>query len=194
MTDGTQGFTVFAIYQGNGVLRTLRQLQDSALQSYGLARTGRPGYQDQPALLQGDLLENLGQQQLLDGVDLEGNHPEDYPDGAALLEHVDAEARHGGDLERAGRPGDVDTLLGHAVRRQRLDCAVQQPRGNRLVEPRRHNGETALDGNRVSLKCIGHIRLRRSKQEHAGPAGLGESVVRGALEQIQLGSDCSRGG
>jgi hypothetical protein len=56
-----------------------------------LAGAGGPGDEDEPALLAGDLLQNLGEQQLVDGGDLERNDAEDHPDGAPLLEDVDAE-------------------------------------------------------------------------------------------------------
>ena len=74
--------------------------------------------------------------------------------------HVAAAGRqavgHGGDLERAGRPGDVDVVVGHAVGDERLHRAFQKTRGNRFVEPRHHDGEAALGGGDGSLKCVGH--------------------------------------
>ena len=38
---------------------------------------------------------------------------------------------HGGNLERAGRPGHVDAVVGHAVGDERLHRALQQARGDR---------------------------------------------------------------
>src|SRR5207253_10277625 len=61
------------------------------------SRAGGAGDEDEAALLPRDLLEDLGEEQLLDGVDLEGDDAEDDADGAALLEAVDAEAAQAGD-------------------------------------------------------------------------------------------------
>ena len=72
-----------------------------------LARAGGPRDEDQAALLAGDLLQDLGKHELLDGGDLEGDHAQDHADGAALLEDVDAEPAEAG---HAGR--EVQLVLG----------------------------------------------------------------------------------
>ena len=65
---------------------------DHRRQRRRLTGTGRPGDENQAALLAGDLLQHLGQEQLLDRGDLEGNDAEHDADGATLLEDVHAEA------------------------------------------------------------------------------------------------------
>ena len=71
-----------------------------------LARAGRSGHQDEAALLAGDLLQHLGQEQLIDGGDLEGNDAEHDADGAALLEDVDAEPAQAGNAV-----GEIELVL-----------------------------------------------------------------------------------
>src|SRR5712692_9985168 len=56
----------------------------------GLSRAGRSRHQNQPALVEGDLLQHQGEQQLPDGQDLDRDHSEDRADRPALLEQVDA--------------------------------------------------------------------------------------------------------
>ena len=58
-----------------------------------------------PRCSRGDLLEDLRQHELLDGLDPEGDDAEHHADGAALLEDVDAEAAEAGDAV-----GEVDLV------------------------------------------------------------------------------------
>jgi len=60
-----------------------------------LAATGGPGDQNQAAGDQGDLLEHLGQIQLVECLDVGGDDAEDQRDRAPLLEDVHAEPAQG---------------------------------------------------------------------------------------------------
>ena len=71
-----------------------------------LAGAGGAGDQDEPALLRGDLLQHLGQEQLLDGGDLERDDAEHDADGPALLEDIDAKAAQPGNAV-----GEVELVL-----------------------------------------------------------------------------------
>ena len=76
---------------------------DHRRQRRALARAGGAGDEDDPALLFGQLGDDLGQAQLLDRADFEGDRAADDRDRAALFEGVDAEAREAGD--RVGEVG-----------------------------------------------------------------------------------------
>ena len=81
------------ILDGHDVAGLVRvDVIDHRRQRGRLSRTGRTRHQDETALLSRDLLQHLGQQELLDAHDLEGNDAQHHADGAALLEDVDAEA------------------------------------------------------------------------------------------------------
>jgi hypothetical protein len=57
-----------------------------------LARPGRPGDQHEAAGQVGEVRHLLGDAEVLQRQDLEGDHPHHRADGVALLEDVDAEA------------------------------------------------------------------------------------------------------
>jgi hypothetical protein len=58
-----------------------------------LARAGRPREQNDPAGLLGQPAHDLGEAEVIDRPDLEGDRPQRDRDGAALAEGVDTEAR-----------------------------------------------------------------------------------------------------
>ena len=66
-----------------------------------------PGHQDQAARPLGQLRDHRRQAQLLEGLDVEGDLPDDHRHAAALLEDVAAEARQVLDAE-----GEVELVLG----------------------------------------------------------------------------------
>ena len=76
---------------------------DHRRQRRGLARAGRAGDEDDPALLLGQAGDDLRQAELLDRADFEGDRAADDRDRAALFEGVDAEAGEAGD--RVGEVG-----------------------------------------------------------------------------------------
>src|SRR5207248_1434216 len=84
----------------------LVDLVDDRRERGGLARTGRAGEQDDPALLVGDLRDDGGKPELLDRADLVRDRATDDRDDAALPERVHAEAGKAGDAER-----EVDLVL-----------------------------------------------------------------------------------
>ena len=57
----------------------------------GLSGTGGSDYQYQSALRHGDVFDNRRQAQLLDGLDLRFDMPEDYADISALPKNIDTE-------------------------------------------------------------------------------------------------------
>jgi len=75
-------------------------------QSGGFSGAGGPSHQDQPALLERNPLQDLGQNQLADRHHLERNHPQHRARRSPLLEHVDPEpsqARHAiGEVDLVG--------------------------------------------------------------------------------------------
>ncbi len=76
---------------------------DHGGQGRRFAAAGRPGNQNQAAILLGNLPEDRGQVKLLDLWDSIGNDPEDEGNGAALLEYGDAESP-----QMCGTEGKVD--------------------------------------------------------------------------------------
>ena len=80
-----------------------------------LARAGRAGQEDDPALLVGEVLDHLGQAEVIDRAHLEGDRAADDRDVAALAEGVHAEA---GDARHlVGEVGLADVAeLGEEIR------------------------------------------------------------------------------
>ena len=104
---------------------------DHAGQRRALAAAGGAGDQDQAALFLGDALEDRRQPQFVDALDPERDDAEDHADGAALLEHVAAEA-----AQARHAVGEVDFLRvlealalggGHDRRRHLHEVLVVQP-------------------------------------------------------------------
>jgi hypothetical protein len=58
----------------------------------GFARAGRPGDEDQSALLLADIFDDVREIKFFDGANLGGNDAQDHADVAALLEYVDAKS------------------------------------------------------------------------------------------------------
>jgi hypothetical protein len=118
-----------------------------------LAGAGRAGDEHQAALLHGDRLDHLGQHELLDALDAEGDDAKDDADRPPLLEHVDPEASEAGDavgeVDFAGlleapllhRVHDAEGHLLDLLGRHAL--AVLQ-RDERAVDPE-HRGQPGLE-------------------------------------------------
>src|SRR5581483_2523339 len=89
------------VLQGDDVLLLGRVHEvDHGRQRGRLPRAGRPGDQHQPVLAEGQALDDVGEPELLERSDLGGDDPEDGPLAVPLVEHVDAEPGHVGDLDR----------------------------------------------------------------------------------------------
>ena len=89
------------VLDGEDVIVALAvDLVDHRRQRRRLARSGRAGHQHQAARPLGQLRQHRRQAQILEASDLLGNQPVDGADGAALVEHVAAEARQPLDAER----------------------------------------------------------------------------------------------
>jgi hypothetical protein len=122
-----------------------------------LARAGRPGAQDQAALLLADFLEHGGKEELLDREDLGRDDAEHEAHGSALLEDVAPEAPEVGDVV-----GDVD-----------LEVVLEL-----LFLAGRHDREGHRD--RVFLHEAAHVCQRNERSVHADD---GES----AHFQVEIG-------
>jgi hypothetical protein len=129
-----------------------------------LARARRARDEHEPAMLHRDVLDHLRQHQLIDRLDAERDRAEHDADGAALLEHVDAEAAEPGDAV-----GEVDfarvveaLLLDrvHDPERHLLDVLGREP----LAALERH--ERAVDAE--------HRRQSRLQVDVRGPALEGD--------------------
>ena len=104
---------------------------DHGRQARRLAAAGRPRDQDEAPLVEGDLLQDLGQEQLADGLDLEGDDAQGDGQGAALV--VDAAAEPAEPGQAVGQV-DVEVLLqplplelGHHLVGQLLAVGGGQP-------------------------------------------------------------------
>ena len=96
---------------------------DHAGQAGGLARTGRPGDQQQTARPDDEPANDLGDAHLLEGHELAGNTPQHHADVAALLEDGHAEADAVDELDgEVGAPFFLQFLLA-AIRRDALHQA-----------------------------------------------------------------------
>ena len=81
------------ILDGEDVIVPLAvDLVDHGRQRCGFAGAGRPRYQHQAARLIAELAHHGGQAELVERLDFERNQTEDSCGGAALVEHVGAEA------------------------------------------------------------------------------------------------------
>jgi hypothetical protein len=89
------------VLDGEDVLVPLGvDLVDHRRQRRRLARAGGTGDQDQPARTLGQIGQHLRQAELAEALDDLGDDAVDGGDGAALVEHVAAEARDAADAER----------------------------------------------------------------------------------------------
>ena len=80
-------------------------------QGGALAAAGGARDQHQPPRLFGNLLDHRWQEELLEGLDCQGNSPGDEAKLPLLVEHVDAESRHFGDaVGEIAAPFGVDAL------------------------------------------------------------------------------------
>ena len=127
-----------------------------------LAGAGRAGEQDDPALLLGELGDDLGQAELVDRLDHHRDGAHDDRDRAALHEGVDAEA-----AEALDGVGEVDLVLG--VELLELVRVVEHllERGLRVL------GEQPLGaGDRLQLA------VKAARADRRAPSGGGPSPRR----------------
>jgi hypothetical protein len=121
-----------------------------------LARAGRPGDEDDSALLVGELTDHRRELQLLDGLDLVRDGAQDERRRAALVKGVHAKTR-----EARHREGEVHLVLGLELAAQgvALDQAVDDPAGDLGRERFRvgHGLEPPVDANH---RRRGHLEVQ----------------------------------
>ncbi len=124
------------VLDGHDVHETVGQdLADRRGERRGLARAGRAGDQHQPLGQPRELVEDVGEAPLIQGVELEGNATEDRRQGSALHEVGAAEAR-----EPPDAVAEVDGQL------------VVEPRTLHVVQRRLEHPRDVFGGQRGGLE------------------------------------------
>ncbi len=146
-----------------------------------LAGAGRAGDEDEAARLAGELLQDGGQVELLEGLDLLRDVAEGGADRAALEEAVDAEAGHVGDRVGEVELGVVLEPLALVVVEDRVDDLARLLRGQRRDVLERHDPPADAHGG---TEAGGQMHVGGAHLDHPGEhVGEIEIAHRGLLRQ-----------